>query len=437
MKTDMNVVRRMKLLKKHPLIQVLARNGGNPRTLVLIEPLWGIPYNLIAPFATLYMYTQGITDVQIGTILSAAMVVQVFFSFFGGILTDKLGRKFTTMMGDFFGWAMACLVWSISNNFWLFLAAAILNCFEQINQTAWYCLLIEDAEPEDLVGLYTWVNIGGMVAIFFAPLSGLFINSYSVVPVLRVLYFLFALTMMAKTLITFRFCKETRQGKVRRAETKNVSAVRMLTEYRELIPRVLKDRGIMKAVAVSVILYITNMISTNFFSLYVTQRLGISDQYLAVFPILNAAVMLVFMVGIQPRMNSVKFRLPLWCGLILYACAVTLLILIPAGSLGLVILYVFVWAAGGALVAPRKDALIQLNINPQERARINALIMASTIAFSSPFGYLAGWLSSLDRRLPFVFMLALFLAAMVIVGRIQEPKLGQTDGGAADGEEED
>ena len=58
-------------------------------------------------------------------------------------------------------------------------------------------------------------------------------------------------------------------------------------------------------------------------------------------------------------------------------------------------------------MAPRKDALIQLNINPQERARINALIMASTIAFSSPFGYLAGWLSSLDRRLPFVFMLAL------------------------------
>ena len=424
----MNVVRRMKSLKNHPLIQVLARSGGNPRTLVLIEPLWGIPYNLIAPFATLYMYTQGITDVQIGTILSAAMVVQVFFSFFGGILTDKLGRKFTTMMGDFFGWAMACLVWSVSNNFWLFLAAAILNCFEQINQTAWYCLLIEDAEPEDLVGLYTWVNIGGMVAIFFAPLSGLFINSYSVVPVLRVLYFLFTLTMITKTLITFRFCKETRQGKVRRAETKNVSAVRMLAEYRELIPRVLKDRGIMKAVAVSVILYITNMISTNFFSLYVTQRLGISDEYLAVFPILNAAVMLVFMVGIQPRMSATRFRLPLWCGLALYACAVALLILIPAGSLALVIVYVFVWAAGGALVAPRKDALIQLNINPQERARINALIMASTIALSSPFGYLAGWLSSVDRRLPFGFMFLLFLAAMVIVGRIQEPKLGQTGG---------
>ena len=42
---------------------------------------------------------------------------------------------------------------------------------------AWYCLLIEDARPKDLVGIYTWVNICGLVAIFFAPLSGLFVLS--------------------------------------------------------------------------------------------------------------------------------------------------------------------------------------------------------------------------------------------------------------------
>ena len=410
-------------LAGHPLVQVLARNKGNPRTLALIEPLWGIPYNLISPFATLYMYTQGITDVQIGLILSITMFIQVFFSFFAGILADKLGRKTTTMMGDFFGWALACLVWSVSHNFWLFLAAAILNCFEQINQTAWYCLLIEDAHPQDLVGIYTWVNIGGLVAIFFAPLSGLFVNAYSVVPVVRVLYVLFALTMTAKCFITFKFCRETKQGQIRRAETKGVSVLHMLGEYRQLIPRLLGDKGVLKAVAVSVILYITNMVSTNFFSLYVTQRLGLSENFLALFPILNAAVMLVFMVGIQHRMSATKFRAPLWTGLSLYAVAALVLIFAPADSLGFVLLYVFVAAVAAALVNPRKDALLQLNLNPQERARLNALIMASTIALSSPFGYLAGWLSSIDRRLPFVFTLLLFVTAMLIVSRIQEPQV--------------
>ncbi len=368
------------------------------------------------------MYTQGITDVQIGLILSIAMVVQVFFSFFGGILTDKVGRKFTTMMGDFFGWALACLVWSVSNNFWLFLIAAILNCFEQINQTAWYCLLIEDAHPKDLVGIYTWVNIGGLVAIFFAPLSGLFVNAYSVVPVVRVLYFLFSLTMITKVFITLKFCRETKQGRIRRAETKGVSVFHMLGEYRQLVPRLLKDKGALKAVAVSVLLYITNMVSTNFFSLYVTQRLGLSENYLALFPILNAAVMLIFMVGIQHRMSAMKFRVPLWIGLALYCVAALVLIFSPTNSLGFVLIYVFMAAVAAALVNPRKDALLQLNINPQERARLNALIMASTIALSSPFGYLAGWLSSLDRRLPFAFALLLFLLAMVVIGRIQEPR---------------
>ncbi len=408
-------------LRAHPLVQVLANNAGNPRTLVLIEPLWGIPYNLLAPFTTLYMYAQGITDVQIGLILSITMVVQVFFSFFGGILSDKLGRKFTTMLGDFLGWATACLVWAVSNNFWLFLLAAVLNCFEQINQTAWYCLLIEDAQPKDLVNIYTWVNIGGLVAIFFAPLSGLFVSAYSVVPVVRVLYFLFSLTMVAKTLITFKFCRETRQGQIRRAETRQASVFHMLGEYRQLIPRLLQDKAVLKAVAVSVILYIANMVSTTFFSLYVTQRLGLSENYLAFFPILNAAVMLVFMVGIQHRLHVASFRTPLWIGLALYAIAVMVLLLSPAGSLGLVLLYVFVSAMAAALVNPRKDALLQLSLNAEERARLNALIMASTIALSSPFGYLTGWLSSLDRRLPFVFNLVLFLAAMLVIGRIQEP----------------
>ena len=419
----MDIKKRLGRLKYHPLIQVLGRNKGNPRTLVLIEPLWGIPYNLIAPFATLYMYTQGVTDVQIGLILSITMVVQVCFSFFAGILADKLGRKTTTMMGDFFGWGLACLVWAASQNFWLFLLAALLNCFEQINQTAWYCLLIEDADQRDLVGLYTWINIGGLVAIFFAPISGMLVSANSVVPVLRVLYLLFALTMMTKCFITYKFCHETRQGQVRKAETKGVSPFRMLGEYRQLIPMLLKNRAVVKAVAVAVLLYIANVVNTNFFSLYVTQRLGLSDNYLALFPILNAGVMLVFMVGIQHKLNALKFRAPLWAGLALYAVGALVLLLSPVGGLGFVLLNVFLTAVAASLVNPRKDALLQLNLDPQERARLNALIMASTVALSSPFGYLAGWLSSMDRRLPFGFMILLFLLAMAVVGRIKEPQV--------------
>ena len=100
-----------------------------------------------------------------------------------------------------------------------------------------------------------------------------------------------------------------------------------------------------------------------------------------------------------------------------------MLILAPVGSLAAILLYVFLTAVGAALVNPRKDALLQLNLDAQERARMNALIIASTVALSSPFGYLAGLLSSLDRRLPFVFSFLLFAAAMLVVARIREPQV--------------
>ena len=412
-------------LWNHPLMLVLRENRGNPRTLTLMEPLWGIPYNLIAPFATLYMYMQGITDVQIGLILSIAMVVQVFFSFSGGIITDKLGRKRTTLIGDFMGWSMACLIWAISSNFWLFLLAALLNSFEYINQTSWFCLLIEDAKKKDLVGLMTLVTLAGLIAVFFAPISGLLIQNHSVVPVVRVLYLIFSLNMAMKVFFTWRFCQETKQGKIRKEETKDVPIGVMLAGYKQVFGLIIRNKEMLKMIAVTVILRINQLISTSFFGLFVTQRLEVAEEYLAYFPILNAAVMLVFMVFVQHYLEKLKFRLPMWGGLILYGVSVVLLILTPVGNIPLIIIYIFLAAVATAVAVPRANALLQINIEDGERARISSVIVAFSIAFVSPFGYIAGWLSSMDRRLPFALIVLIFIIAIIIVGRIKEPELAE------------
>jgi len=411
-----------KSIARHPLIQLLKNNKGNPRTLILMEPLWGIPFNLIAPFATLYMYLQGITDTQIGLILSISMVVQVLFSFLGGIITDKLGRKVSTMMGDFFGWSLACLIWAFSNNFWLFLIAVLFNSLEQINQTAWFCLLIEDGDEDDMLGMYTWIHIGGLVAVFFAPLAGFLIGGFSLIPVVRVLYLTFATTMFIKVILTYRYCDETGQGKIRMAETKSISVKEMLSEYKLLIPKVLKNLDVMKIVSVNVIFRITSLVSATFFGLYITRSLGVSETYLAFFPILNAFVMLVFMVGLQHKLEAIKFRIPMWIGLLLLIIGHILLISLPTGNLILIAIYVFLLAVANALIEPRRGALLQLYLDREERARLNALIITFVIAFTAPFGYLTGFLSTLNPRFPFILSLGLFLIAILIVGKLNDPQ---------------
>lgn len=405
-------------VKTHPLVDVLIHLKGNPKVCVLIEPLWGIPFNLIAPFATIYMYELGVTNIQIGLISTLSMMLQLVFSFLGGTIADKYGRKRTTMVGDMLGWGVACFVWGISQNFWFFLLAALLNAFEQINQTAWTCLLIEDADKRQVVNIYTWITISGLLAVFFAPLSGVLIERFSLVPLMRVLYFIYAIAMVVKTVITYKYTTETRQGHIRMQETKHTSFWRIVGEYRFLIPKLLKNKATMQTLMVMIVLSVTSVASNNFFGLYATDRLGIPEKYLAYFPILRAVVMMVFLFFIQHRIRSI--RVPMQVGFILFGLAQGILVFVPRKTTWMLVLVILMEAVAHGLVMPRKDALMTQNVDPHERARIVALLTTFMIAVSAPFGYITGFLANIDRRLVFVLTAAFYLLALLVVSLMKE-----------------
>lgn len=408
-------------LRKHPLIETLFQLEGNPKVLTFIEPLWGIPQSLIAPYITLYMYALGVNDVQIGTLMSISMFVQVFFAFGGGIIADKAGRKNTTIFGDLFGWIIPCFIWAVSQNFWYFLVAIILNSFEQVNQTAWNCLLIEDAKPKVVLNLYTWVTISGLLAVFFAPISGLIISKTSLVPVMRVLYFIFAICMVAKCLITILFATETAQGKRRKKETRHQSIRYMIYEYKYILPKIFKDKPTVKVLAIMVLLHITTQISMNFFSLYATENLLIPKSSLAFFPILRAVIMLVFMFAMQEKLQKLPFRYPMAIGFFIYIGAQAVIIFSPTKSFLFIILYTIMEAFAFALVVPRKDSMLALYVDPEERARIVGVLSVAMFVFASPSGYIAGKLSSINRQLPFYLNMILFIIAMIITVKFTDP----------------
>lgn len=393
----------------HPLVRTLVSLKGNPRVLVLIEPLWGIPNSLIAPFTAIYMRAMGVDNLQIGFALSAAMAAQVVCAFFGGIVADKLGRKLTTVLGDFIGWVVPCAIWAAAQNYWFFLAAMVLNSFEQVNQTAWVCLLVEDAEEKDILHMWNWIMIAGLVAVFFSPISGVLINAFSLVPLMRVLYGSYALTMLVKCLITLRYTTETRQGKLRREQTKRESVLSMALGYWRLVPRIFKDADTLRVLAVMVVLSITGMVSQNFYSLYVTSGLNIPENYLAYFPIIRAVIMLLFFFVIQHRLEKYRTKVPMQLGLILYMLCQAILVFSPPDRPLLLVLYTLLEAVAFGIIIPRKELMSAVFINKQERARIMALLTTITIAIAMPFGGITGALSKLDGRLPFVLSFVCFL----------------------------
>lgn len=407
-------------LSRHPLFASLFELKGNSKYCVLTEPLWGVPYNLYAPFVAVYMYALGLKDVQIGLIISVSLFCQVFTALLGGIATDKLGRKRTTFIFDIIAWSIPCLLWCFAQNFWWFFIAAVINSCWQVTGNSWGCLLVEDAPRSKMNHIYSWIYIGGRLSVFFAPISGLLLRNNDVVPIVRGLYFFAFLSMTAKFVILYIYSTETKQGLIKMEEVKNTSVFQMLAGYKDVFLNIIRMPHTRKLLMLIILTNIMSAVLENFFGLYVSQNLGLPSQYLAYFPILRAGIMMTFLFAIQPLLDRFTHKIPMLAGLAIYVVCHVVLILTPPQNVTMLIIYVVLEATGFALVMPRKDALLALNINPESRASIMSIMYVVMLAVSSPFGYIAGVLSNMDRRLPFLFNILLFAGMALIITTFKE-----------------
>ncbi|MCL2571533.1 MAG: MFS transporter [Defluviitaleaceae bacterium] len=402
-------------LSRNPTMAFLKSLRGNPRICVLTEPLWGIPWALYSPFFTLYMFSLGLEDADIGILISVGLFLQVFTSLLGGILTDKLGRRVTTFFADLVSWSIPVSIWAFAQDFRWFLVAAIFNSFWQISGVSWQCLLVEDAPKDKVVQLYNLIYISGLLAVFFAPISGYLIGVHSLVPVMRVLFIITFILMTVKFIILFVYGHETEQGRERLKETKGVPMLTLLMEYRVVLRQILRTPATWRVLILITLLSIQQMTSGNFFALYVTQDLGLPEQFLVVFPILRAGIMLVFFLGVQDRFNRFPQYKIMLTGLGLYICGFVLLIMTPPETIILLVVFTVFDACAAALFLPRRDALVIQNVDPGERARIMSLLTVIMLAVSSPFGIIIGRISGFNRQIPFMICVGLFILMGVIV----------------------
>ena len=402
-------------LRRHDLFGTLFEIKGNPRICLFTEPLWNIPYNLFNPFATLYMYALGVKDAQIGLILTIGMLFQVVCALFGGVITDKFGRRMTTIIFDTISWSLPCLIWAFAQNFWWFLAAAVFNSMFQITNISWNCLFIEDCEPKYMVNIFTWVQVTGLIAVFFAPIATLLVEQFSMVTAVRWIYFFSFLSMTAKFVILFLKGTETEQGKKRMRETQSTSIARLFLGYKDVLKKMVHSPAMMFIVVFMVLNNIYTMVTTNFFGLYITQNLGIPEQLVAMFPMLRAGVMLLFILLIQHIFNRMKYRPVMLLGLGLYIASHVILLLAPPQNLAMIWGYTLAEAFAFALVNPRKDSLSALFIDKEERSRAYGLLYVIIIACSAPFGWIVGWLSSLNRMLPFALNILVFGVCILLI----------------------
>lgn len=395
-------------MKDHSLITTLKSLRGNPRGCVYTEPLWGIPYNLYSPYVSIYMLALGLTDTQIGSIVSISWGFQLVLALLSGVVTDKLGRRRTTLIFDIIAWTVPSIISAIAQNFWYFLIAGIINSVWRITHNSWSCLLVEDADPDQLVDIYSWIYIANIMVGFVAPLAGVLIGAYSLIPTVRGLYVFAAIMFTIKAVVTYLMTQETQQGMVRMQETQHQSMFNVLSEYRGVFQAILRTPQTLYTAGIMLILSISSLISGNFWGIIATERLHIPAQNLAIFPFIKSAVMLFFFFFVMPRINRMHFKLPLAIGFLGFVASQLILITAPDQSYPFLVVSVFLEALCFAAVYPLVDRMVVLTIDARERARIQSILAVGIILVTSPFGWIAGTLSSMDKTLPFVLNIALF-----------------------------
>jgi len=361
------------------------------------------------------MLALGLNDRQVGLVASIGLAVQILTAWLAGAFTDKLGRRLTTLIFDILAWTVPCLIWAASQNFLWFVFAAIMNSFWRVGMNSWPLLLAEDTDPVLLVDIYSWIYIFAVSSSLVTPITGLLVQQFTLVPAMRIVFIASAVIMTGKFLAQYLTSRETEHGKVRIKETQNQNFFSLLAGYNLVFRKMITSPETMFTLGIVVINTICNMISNTFWSILVTQKLLLPPEWISVFPFARAVFILFFFFAILPLIEKLPFRVPMIAAYAGFFLSQLILVSMQELNYGLLILSVFLEACSYACINPQIDRLMIVAIEPQERARIISIIWVIAILASTPFGWIAGELSQMNRILPFVLSMILFSAGGILV----------------------
>ncbi|MDA3958403.1 MFS transporter [Oceanispirochaeta sp.] len=387
-----------------PFMRGMSHNG---RVVLFTEPFWAIPFNMIIVYATLYMQALGLSDRQIGLTQTLLVTTQILSSLFSGVLTDKFGRKRTTIFFDMISWAVACLVWSFSKSLTGFIIAAFLNGLNKVVQVSFSCMMTEDADSSQRLRNYSGLHFMVLCCGFFAPLGGLLINRLGLIDGTRLLYFWSAIVMAIMFIV--------------RNWGWNEPAQHPEQQKGQTLKGFLKALRFFLASTESRIIFLLQGINQFFkvfkplfYFVYLSKNAGLKSSSLSLVPMFSSLMMMVILLLVLPRIKTSMRGWTLSLGFLLGSLSLGMLIASP--RLGFAVLWasVLLDAFSLALIRPLLDSLWADHLEDKNRARQLSAGHFFFGLFAVPAGSLAAELYTRSPGLPFAAAGLLLLAAFLL-----------------------
>ncbi|AFH61571.1 MFS transporter [Paenibacillus caseinilyticus] len=391
-----------------------SRLPQNARGCLLYEPLFLIPYSMFSTYATIYMFEMGMSETAIGWVTTLTLLVQVFSSFISGYLTDRLGRKGALLYFDLLSWTVGTLLWAVSQNIWFFIAAAVVNGFQRVPHTAFYCLLVEDTESKDRTFVFSILQFVAMLGGLFAPLGGLLVAQYGLVPGMRVMYVLACVCMTIQFVGRHFATRETQIGLRKMAETRSVSLMAGLREYKGVFRSMAGNKPLMMIFGVYILFQFQLTMKGTYLSLFLVDELKLDSGLVSIFPAVTSMIMLLSMWLLRRQSDQGLHTVMLW-GFFISLVSNLILILPLPGMMFWLILSTVLAAAGTMMTYPYLEAAVANAIDDENRASIFAMLSVLILLVVSPSGIIGGGAYRLDPSLPFLLIVLSFAASMALL----------------------
>lgn len=388
-------------------MRIFSGFSRNTKVLLAFEPMWAVFGGLIFYYAPLYMKEQGLTEIQMGIINTAGLFVAFICHLLAAPITNRLGRKRTTLIFDLVSWSIPMIIWAFARSFWAFFAAAAINSIVRIVYVSWMCLLAEDSEASTRSRMYGFLYIINYATGLFTPLSGLLIMRYGTVPVLKVLYVAGFFSMTLMFLLRNKFARETAVGLELMKRHNGISFLDSMKSNLLIIRKVTRDKTIILAGLIYV--FTSFILSMNFFQiLFMKEYLGFTSSELSLVPACGAVINALMFLFVLPRLGRYREEKMLSVFLVVSAAGSLLFILVPHGNLILLLMVTSVIAVGGFLTQTYRDTVFMNKLGEHEKADMFAAVQTVTTLICIPSGYIAGYFYSISPVLPFLTIFILF-----------------------------
>lgn len=386
---------------------------GNALVCASIEPLWAIAYGLIFYYLAMYMDALGINEIHMGFINSYGAVLCTVLSFLAGPITDKLGRKKTSLYFDLIAWTVAMTIWAVSQNFWFFLAAATFNAFVKVPATSWTCLSIEDTSPDKRAVFFSFVTIVSLGSGIFTPVTGALIDHFGVVGPMRFMFTIGCISMTFMFFVRNHFVNETKIGEMMMQKHESFSMKDILVDYKQAIGYMLKNK--LTLIMLLIVLLTNFQAAFQFFlALYLKRHIGLSAFMTSMIPGLAAFVNLIIYFVFIPNLIKKSQSRNLVFGVTLLVIGAGSFLLVSRASYFLLFISTLFTAAGNLIMVTFRDSLWNNVIGEGERAKIFAAGQGLISIISIPSGIMAGYLYKASPIYPFTASFVLFVITLLL-----------------------